>query len=548
MEEIENSQDSISTDMMILNEKKYYFENDSKKFFGFIKNYKTEEIRNFLSNNNKYIWKYISKEDNDETVIHLSIKTNEIPIISLILQYCRANLNEEEFKSLINKTNLKGVVALHYASFQGNVDIIKYLINYGADVKASTLRDLNVIHYAAQGNKPNSLVYFYLFHKNEIELEKIDKGGSTPLHWASYSSSTEIAMYLLNYGANINKKDKNGNTPLHLAVIKNSYKMVQKLLQKGADNSIKNNDDKTAKDIAYKNNSTDIYELLKDSEQCQFCNIKAPVHKEARSKKNIIIAFFFQIFSFFILFCFIFPIYIINDNFKILYGFFFFGYIILTIIFMILYIKLIFMDPGRPQKRLTNEKIKQLMKVKDVKINLFKYCPTCLVRRNKNLKHCIICDQCCEGFDHHCYWVNNCVGKNNYNYFIVFLFLSFFDVFYICFISIFSFFVNADASQKYENKKLFSFKNFQNLPIFFLVCKFKSIKIILNIILLLSSLFFLIPQFFLILIHSKNLCEKNKKKIGRRTATFVSTSNEDLLLNEIIGPDQEYCITDFNSY
>lgn len=545
MEEIENSQDSISTDMMILNEKEYYFENDSKKFFHYIRNYKTEEIRNFLSGNNKYIWKYISKDDNDETVIHLSIKTNEIQIISIIFQYCQANLNEEEFKIFINKTNSKGVVALHYASFQGNVDIIKYLINYGADIKALTLRDLNVIHYAAQGNKPNSLVYFYLFHRNEIEMEKIDKGGSTPLHWASYSSSAEIAMYLLHYGANINKRDKNGNTPLHLAVIKNSYKMVQKLLQKGADNSIKNNDNKTPKDIAFKNNSKDIYDLLKDSEQCQFCNIKAPTHKEAKSKKNIIIAFFFQILVFFILFCFIFPFYIIDGNSMILYGFFFFGYIILTIIFMVLYIKLIYMDPGRPQKKLTIEKVKQLMKVKEVKINLYKYCPKCLVRRTKTLKHCIICEQCCEGFDHHCYWVNNCVGKENYNYFIAFLFLSFIDVLFIFLISIITFFVNVDSSQINGNEKQFSLKNFYNLPIIFFFCKRKSIKIILNIILLLCSLFFLIPQFFLIIIHSKNLYERNKKK-NKRTTTMASVSNEDLLLNEILGQDQEYCITDFN--
>lgn len=37
--------------------------------------------------------------------------------------------------------------------------------------------------------------------------------------------------------------------------------------------------------------------------------------------------------------------------------------------------------------------------------------------------HCLYCDKCIEGYDHHCYWINNCVGKNNLDLFFVFLFV-----------------------------------------------------------------------------------------------------------------------------
>ena len=37
-----------------------------------------------------------------------------------------------------------------------------------------------------------------------------------------------------------------------------------------------------------------------------------------------------------------------------------------------------------------------------------------LLYRSKNAKHCRICDKCVNGFDHHCKWLNTCVGDRNY--------------------------------------------------------------------------------------------------------------------------------------
>jgi hypothetical protein len=91
-----------------------------------------------------------------------------------------------------------------------------------------------------------------------------------------------------------------------------------------------------------------------------------------------------------------------------------------------------------------------------------------------------------------------------------------------------------------------SFEGFQNFPKCMFLSENLIIKVVLNIILFLSDLFFLVPQLLLIIIHSRNIYKRLKKK-NLRSSTVVSNSNEDFLLNEILGSDQEYSITDFSS-
>ena len=55
------------------------------------------------------------------------------------------------------------------------------------------------------------------------------------------------------------------------------------------------------------------------------------------------------------------------------------------------------------------------------KIHPCEMCPDCLVIRTPRSRHCAICDRCVERFDHHCPWLNNCVGVRNHNSFMVFL-------------------------------------------------------------------------------------------------------------------------------
>ena len=115
-----------------------------------------------------------------------------------------------------------------------------------------------------------------------------------------------------------------------------------------------------------------------------------------------------------------------------------------------------------------------------------RYCTTCQIDKQNNLKisHCPICERCIYSRDHHCFWLDNCIGFLNHKIFLIYLILLF-TFFLYSEIIIFNFFSNLNESNSLIDSLFNSFyKNFSRSLMFLLFLQLISITLYSFLILL----------------------------------------------------------------
>lgn len=155
----------------------------------------------------------------EETKLLEAAKSGDLDAVVRIISDSPANINCKDFDG-------RESTPLHFAAGYNRIDVLRYLLEQGADVEAR------------------------------------DTGGLVPLHNACAYGHLAIAELLVKHGADVNASDKWKYTPLHEAASKGKLEICKLLLLSGADPKRKGRDGKTPLDVV-KEGADDVVDLLR---------------------------------------------------------------------------------------------------------------------------------------------------------------------------------------------------------------------------------------------------------------------------------------------
>ncbi len=102
---------------------------------------------------------------------------------------------------------------LMVATRNGHLNIVKFLVNTGANIEESDNYDQTSLSHAAYAGNL-SVVEFLVAGGANIEVQNDAK--FTPLLEASCAKHIEVVKFLIDKGADVSVKDKDGNTLFEL--------------------------------------------------------------------------------------------------------------------------------------------------------------------------------------------------------------------------------------------------------------------------------------------------------------------------------------------
>ena len=154
---------------------------------------------------------------------------------------------------------------LFTAAENGNIDLVGFLLELGADVNAEDdYRETQecALHYASENGH---LGVVKLLLENGADVNAKGRWGMTPLHLATLHGHFEIAQLLLQQGADVNAKynyEEIQESPLHYAAKKGHLEVVKLLVENGADVDTKDKWEKTPLHFATKYGHFEIAKIL----------------------------------------------------------------------------------------------------------------------------------------------------------------------------------------------------------------------------------------------------------------------------------------------
>lgn len=217
-----------------------------------------------------YLFKRIEKGDLTEVERILSKKDEKSEDRSKLChplctcESCERNLAKTLHSNwpTLNSRDDRGLTALHVASLHGQVTVVDFLLEHGANVNDADADGITPLHCASARGHQNTLLL--LLHA-AADLNVADTRGNTPLHLATDHGHDGCLKALLYFAEhmrliiNINASNITGDTALHHASKWGYAGIVEILLEHGANLKVTNRRGLTPLGMAH---STHVSRLL----------------------------------------------------------------------------------------------------------------------------------------------------------------------------------------------------------------------------------------------------------------------------------------------
>jgi RNA polymerase sigma factor (sigma-70 family) len=126
-----------------------------------------------------------------------------------------------------------GWTPLHLAAHYGQLDLVKLLVEHGADMEAIAENAVGNTPISAAGFGDRRDIVAYLLERGAA-VDAPNAWGSTCLHRAIDANRPELTDLLLSHGADVNRKTPDGKTPLQHARDLGHEEVAALLAAKGA--------------------------------------------------------------------------------------------------------------------------------------------------------------------------------------------------------------------------------------------------------------------------------------------------------------------------
>ena len=162
---------------------------------------------------------------NSRTALHLAAENGHYNVVKLLLE---AGANK-------NAAVRGGSTALHLAALMGHPEVVELLLEAGAHKDAADGGGRTALHDAAENGR---LEVVKLLLEAGADKDAADHYGATALHWAADQGCSEVVKHLLRARAHKDAVDHYGVTPLKDAAASGHSEVVKLLLEAGSEKDV----------------------------------------------------------------------------------------------------------------------------------------------------------------------------------------------------------------------------------------------------------------------------------------------------------------------